>query len=91
MTMSAEGLVLSPASAEELFQKLDRIEKMPIYARSGVAHAWLIDPALQSLEVFRLHEKRWLLAETFRGSAKVRAEPFGAIELELATLWATGT
>jgi len=77
--------VLSPSTAA-----VDRIEKMPIYARFAVAHAWLIDPALQSLEVFRLHEKRWLLVETFRGAARVRAEPFGAIELELATLWATG-
>lgn len=78
--------VLSPSTAA-----VDRIEKMPIYANASVAHAWLIDPALQSLEVFRLHERRWLLAGTFRGNVKVRAEPFAAIELELGSLWAAAT
>ena len=74
--------VLSPSTAA-----IDRIEKLPIYASHGVAHAWLIDPVLQTLEVFRLEGKRWMLADTFRAAARVRAEPFDAIELELASLW----
>ena len=74
--------VLSPSTAA-----IDRIEKMPIYASHGVAHAWLIDPVLQTLEVFRLEAKSWMLAGTFRAAAKVRAEPFDAIEIELASLW----
>jgi Uma2 family endonuclease len=32
----------------------DRNEKMPIYAREGVRHAWLIDPITKTLEVFVL-------------------------------------
>ena len=74
--------VLSPSTAA-----IDRIEKLPIYASHGVAHAWLIDPVLQTLEVFRLEGKRWMLADTFRAAARVRAEPFDAIEIELASLW----
>lgn len=74
--------VLSPSTAA-----IDRVEKMPIYARGGVAYAWLIDPGLQTLEVFRLQQKCWLLADTFRGTAKVRAEPFADFELDLAALW----
>lgn len=74
--------VLSPSTAA-----IDRVEKMPLYARGGVAFAWLVDPVLETLEVFRLQDRRWLLAETFRGTAKVRAEPFAAFELELGSLW----
>lgn len=74
--------VLSPSTAA-----VDRIEKMPIYASRGVAHAWLIDPLLETLEVFRMQSQGWFLAGTYRGAAVVRAEPFDAIELELASLW----
>jgi Uma2 family endonuclease len=40
--------VLSPGTAA-----LDRTQKLPIYAREGVAHAWLVDPIEQTLESFR--------------------------------------
>jgi Uma2 family endonuclease len=33
--------------------RLDRIVKMPLYAHLGVAHLWLIDPDLQTLEVYQ--------------------------------------
>ncbi|MCG3192943.1 MAG: Uma2 family endonuclease [Thermoanaerobaculia bacterium] len=74
--------VLSPSTA-----RIDRIKKLPIYAREGVSHVWLIDPDLQTLEVFRLEGQRWLLLLTAGGDEVVRAEPFDAIELELAGLW----
>src|SRR5205807_5241792 len=38
--------VLSPSTGP-----LDRSRKLPIYAREGVTHAWLIDPATRTLEV----------------------------------------
>ncbi|HEY5927467.1 MAG TPA: Uma2 family endonuclease [Kofleriaceae bacterium] len=66
----------------------DRLEKLPIYAAAGVRHAWLIDAANRSLEVFRLHEGHWLVVGTYRGSQRVRAEPFDAIELDLGAIWA---
>jgi len=74
--------VLSPSTAA-----LDRIEKMPIYAANGVAWAWLIDPLLQTLEVFRLEGTSWMLAGTHRSSAMIRAEPFEAIEIDIGALW----
>jgi Uma2 family endonuclease len=46
--------VLSPSTAT----KLDRAEKLPIYARAEVRHAWLIDPVLRTLEVLRLERGR---------------------------------
>ena len=67
----------------------DRAEKMPVYAREGVRHAWLIDPLARTLEVFALGaEGLWVLFGVHRDVARVRAEPFDAIELELEVLWA---
>jgi Uma2 family endonuclease len=68
-------------------RKLDRARKLPIYARVGVAHAWLIDPELRTLEVLRRTDDKWLIAETLAESAEVRAEPFDAIAFSLAILW----
>ncbi len=39
-------------------------------------------------EVRRLEGGRWLELGTLADEAKVRAEPFDAIELELGALWA---
>jgi Uma2 family endonuclease len=51
-------------------------------------HAWLVDPLAKTLEILRLTQQHWLLLDTFRGDAKVRLEPFDAIELDLSMLWA---
>ncbi len=75
--------VLSPSTED-----VDRAEKMPIYARELVAHLWLIDPLLKTLEVYRLDGDSYRVVHTWRGNARVRAEPFDAIELDLSILWA---
>jgi len=74
--------VLSPSTAA-----IDRADKLPIYAREGVRHAWLLDPIGRALEVLALDGDGGRLVATWRGSAVVRAVPFDAIELELAALW----
>jgi Uma2 family endonuclease len=74
--------VVSPSTA-----RLDRTGKLPIYARSGVAHAWLLDPDARTLEVFRRSGEHWVLLSTHSGEQHVRAEPFEAVELELGALW----
>ncbi|WP_434040767.1 MULTISPECIES: Uma2 family endonuclease [Sorangium] len=77
--------VLSPST-----EQVDRKEKMPIYAREGVQHAWLLDPIQRTLEVFSLAPGRgWTPIATHRDAARVRAAPFEAIEIELRVLWAT--
>ena len=68
---------------------VDRADKLPIYARAGVQHAWLVSPILRTLEMLRAHEGGWLLVGTYRDGARVRAEPFNAIELDLSMLWAS--
>jgi Uma2 family endonuclease len=75
--------VLSPST-----EKTDRVLKLPAYAAAGVGHAWLVNPKLRTLEVLRLHEGKWVVVATHRDDEVVRAEPFDAIELALAILWA---
>jgi transposase len=58
-----------------------------IYAREGVAHAWLMDPIARTLEVLRLEAGRWSILETRAGDETVRAEPFDAIEFSLGEFW----
>lgn len=68
-------------------EKSDRAIKLPIYARAGVGHVWLVNPILHTLEVLRLHDGRWTTLAIHRDDQEVRAEPFDAIELSLSLLW----
>ncbi|WP_437745060.1 Uma2 family endonuclease [Sorangium sp. So ce1504] len=71
-------------------EDVDRDEKMPIYAREGVRHAWLVDPIQRTLEVYMLGaDRRWGPAVVHRDAARVRVEPFDAVELDLSVLWAS--
>lgn len=75
--------VLSPST-----HKLDRTEKLRVYTRERVAHVWLVDPLERYLEILRLDGATYRLVDTFVDDAKVHAEPFDAIELDLAIFWA---
>ena len=68
-------------------ERIDRGRKLRIYAEAGVAHAWFVKPTDRTLEVFRLRDGAWTIVGVWEGAAAVRAEPFAAIELELAPLW----
>ncbi|WP_437958546.1 Uma2 family endonuclease [Sorangium sp. So ce119] len=65
----------------------DRKTKMPVYAREGVRHAWLVDPIKRTLEVYSLASRGWVPVGTHREAVRVRVEPFEAVELDLAALW----
>jgi Uma2 family endonuclease len=65
----------------------DRVAKMRIYGRERVSYAWLVDPIAQLLEVFRLDGVLWSRTQSASGHETLRAEPFEAVELELALLW----
>jgi Uma2 family endonuclease len=75
--------VLSPSTEVH-----DRAEKMPFYARAGVGHAWLVDPVERTLEAFRRDGATFRPVASHRGDATVRVEPFEAVEVDLAYLWA---
>jgi len=68
-------------------ERIDRVHKLPIYAREGVEHVWLMNPGTRTLEVLRRSSEGWLLVSTAEGNSRVRAGPFEAIELDLSALW----
>ncbi len=74
--------ILSPSTEARV-----RSAKLPTYAREGVRHVWLIDPEIRTLEAFRLEGAHYMLLATHTGDARIRAEPFDALELELNVLW----
>jgi Uma2 family endonuclease len=75
--------ILSPSTA-----RLDRLEKMPIYAADGVRHLWLIDPALRMLEAYENRQGRWTQIAVHADQAQVRVPPFDAVAIDLGGLWA---
>jgi Uncharacterized protein conserved in cyanobacteria len=75
--------VLSPDTA-----RIDRVDKMPIYATQGVPFLWLIDPISRTLEVFVLREGRWSLEHVYQQDDEMRAVPFEAVAFSLEVLWA---
>jgi len=74
--------ILSPSTRSK-----DREVKMPVYARHGVAYAWLVDPQAQSLEAFALHAGLWTEVGSFHGDDRVSVAPFDGISIALADLW----
>ena len=75
--------ISSPATASD-----DHVEKMPLYARMGVKHVWLVDPALRTLEAYENRQGQWLLLQTLADDARVALAPFDAVEWDLGVLWA---
>lgn len=75
--------ILSPST-----ERMDRLQKLRIYSREGVTHAWLINPLQRTLEVLRLEHGRWSVAATHGGDEdRVTVEPFDAVALELSRIW----
>jgi hypothetical protein len=60
---------------------------MELFRRAFVRHVWLIGWVARTQEVDRNDPGGWLRVATFTGDARVRAEPFDAIELDLSQLW----
>lgn len=85
MTMAPDWIceVLSPST-----ERIDRLKKLRVYAEFGVQHAWLVSPAMQSLEVYHSTGSHFALTATHADAESLRAEPFAEIELEIAALWA---
>jgi Uma2 family endonuclease len=74
--------VISPSTG-----RIDRSSKMHIYARERVAHLWLVDPLIETLEIYRLDGERWVVVDTHAAEDVVRPEPFDAVELQLGRWW----
>ncbi|HEX5661708.1 MAG TPA: Uma2 family endonuclease [Polyangiales bacterium] len=74
--------VISPSNA-----KHDLVTKRELYARFGVPYYWLIEPERRVLTALTLRDGLWLELGVYDDSAKVRIEPFPAVELEVGRLF----
>jgi Uma2 family endonuclease len=75
--------VLSSSTA-----RIDRVKKVPIYARERVAHVWLVDPRDRTIEVQRLGTTRYEVVGTWAGDdGPFTLEPFDAVPLPASAFW----
>lgn len=70
--------VLSPSNAAQ-----DRVKKRRLYALTGVAYYWLLDPGERTLEALELHDGAWVELGAYDDSAVARIPPFADIELDV--------
>ena len=74
--------VLSPSTRSK-----DREIKMPLYAKRGVRHAWLLDPRVRTLEAFALEGSKWAPVAALGADNTVALVPFEAARFRLEALW----
>ncbi|MFO0590608.1 MAG: Uma2 family endonuclease [Polyangiaceae bacterium] len=75
--------VLSPRTSA-----YDQTIKRRFYANVGVSYLWYIDPRSRLLTALRLNHGTWEEVGVWAGDAAARIEPFEALEISLADLWA---
>lgn len=74
--------VLSPSNPGT-----DRVTKLNQYHRFAIPHYWIVDPMEESLSVLRWTPDGYLLVLAAPRDARVRAEPFEAVELFVGALF----
>lgn len=75
--------ILSPGTA-----RTDRGIKSALYARFGVRHYWLVDPAARILETYELAQSGYELTGTYRDTDHARSPLFPSLDIDLARVWA---
>ena len=71
----------------ESTKRLDREVKLKQYALYGVGEYWLVDPEGKNVEVFRLKEEGYELAERLAFRDTLSSPLFPGLELAVASLW----
>jgi len=74
--------VLSPSNESH-----DRVTKKNLYARHGVRHYWIVDPAIRILEAFELRNGLWVNIGSYDENDTPRIAPFEAVELTIARMF----
>jgi Uma2 family endonuclease len=70
-------------------RRIDRMKKVPIYARESVRHLWLIEPVERSIEVLRLLSTTYEIVGVWGGEDEgpFTLEPFDAVPLPATAFW----
>jgi len=83
-------LTLLPDWACEVFSpsttRIDRFQKLPLYARSGIPWVWLIDIDARAIEVYETVDGRPALTASATEDERVSLPPFNG-EIDAAPFW----
>jgi Uma2 family endonuclease len=74
--------VLSPSTAGR-----DLGEKLRIYHRASVSCYWVVDPANETLTVYRRTDEGYLHVQAVGPTGEVRAEPFQMVAFDVSRLF----
>jgi len=83
-------IVVKPDWVCEILSKnrnRDLVKKKRIYHAHQVDHYWIVDPVNETLSVQRWHADGYVEVLIAERGERVRAEPFGAIELQVGVLF----
>jgi Uma2 family endonuclease len=69
----------------------DTVTKLRRYHQAGVPHYWILDQLDRTLTVYRHQPDGYLVSLRAEARERVRAEPFDAVELEVAALFGDAT
>lgn len=75
--------IVSPST-----ERVDRTRKLPLYAAFGVELAWIVEPALRTIEILRRTSTGFALVGAHFGDTMINAQPFEAVTIELGRIWA---
>ena len=68
-------------------RRKDLVEKKRVYHQHHVDHYWIVDPVEETLSVNRWHADGYIEVLLAARGERVRAEPFGDIELKVGVLF----
>lgn len=75
--------ILSPSSMRQ-----DRVVKAALYARSGVAHYWIVDPEARTVELYEIEAEAYRLIRKATAQDILRPPLFPGLEIDLGEIWA---
>jgi Uma2 family endonuclease len=75
--------IVSPSS-----ERIDRQRKFDLYARHGVPHYWIVDPATREILAYVLTAGVYRLVARLAGEQPQALPPFDGLELDPAAIWA---
>lgn len=67
----------------ESSRRLDRLIKMKTYAKFGVEEYWVVDPAIDQIEIFLKKKTGLKLFKTFQEDQKLKSPLFPDLEVDL--------